>query len=167
VLLPVCCWHEAQVPQCTGRSADGGRAAVPSALRSLRSASRWMKGSYEVSDDGDTRAFGNRDGDRGAGRGLRDLRSRRYFGARGTALAGQFLSLGIEKGAAVKHQEARLSAKIVRRRDLQSAMSAYFGGLPLGLLADRPDYRQNRVLYLGPCSVHGGNPEVGVKIAKL
>jgi hypothetical protein len=32
-----------------------------------------IEGSYEVSDDGDTRAFGNCDGDRGAGRGLRDF----------------------------------------------------------------------------------------------
>jgi hypothetical protein len=37
--------------------------------------------SYEVSDDGDTRAFGNCDGDRGAGRGLRDFRSHFDWGA--------------------------------------------------------------------------------------
>jgi hypothetical protein len=46
--------------------------------------------------------------------------------------------------------------------NVQRAMSVYIGGIALGLLADRPDDRQNRVLYLGPCSVHRGNPEVGV-----
>ena len=40
-----------------------------------------MECSYEVSDDGDTRAFGNCDGDRGAGRGLRDFRSHFDWGA--------------------------------------------------------------------------------------
>jgi hypothetical protein len=34
-----------------------------------------MEGSYEVSDDGNTRAFRNCDGDHGAGRGLRDFRA--------------------------------------------------------------------------------------------